>query len=179
MELENKMTIKGIIAKELIKHVDERGFFSEILRIDWNDVIEENHIVQFNLSYSYPNIVRAWHRHLRGQVDYFICIDGSIKVCAYDDREDSETYRELDEIVLSSERLRVIRIPGILWHGYKAIGTKPIKLLYGVNRLYDYENPDEERRPWNDPSIIPTSINGKKNDPRVGKSWDWYQTPNK
>ncbi len=171
--------IEGIKTKELLKHVDERGFFAEIMRQDWEKLLREDHIVQFNLSYSYPGIVRAWHRHLRGQVDYFICIEGSIKVCAYDDREDSETYGELDEIVLSSERLRVARIPGSLWHGYKAIGTKPIKLLYGVNRLYDYEDPDEERRPWNDANIIPTSINGKKDDPRVGKPWDWYHSPNK
>ncbi|MGQ9468434.1 MAG: hypothetical protein ACUVTD_01190 [Nitrososphaerales archaeon] len=37
-----------------------------------------------------------------------------------------------------------------------------------VNKLYDYDNPDEVRRPWNDP-IIPESINGKTEDPKVGK----------
>lgn len=171
--------IAGVEIKDLIKHVDERGFFTEIMREDWNTLLREDHIVQFNLSYSYPGIVRAWHRHLCGQVDYFICIEGSIKVCAYDDREDSETYGELDEIVISGERLRVARIPGILWHGYKAIGAYPIKLLYGVNRLYDYDTPDEDRRPWNDPNVIPISINGKNDDPRVGKTWDWYHQPNK
>lgn len=171
--------IEGIVVKDLIKHVDERGFFSELLREDWNELLGEDSIVQFNLSYSYPGIVRAWHRHLRGQVDYFICIEGAIKVCAYDDREDSETYGELDEIVLSSERLRVVRIPGILWHGYKAIGTKPIRLLYGVNRIYNSKDPDEERRPWDDTTIIPTSINGRTEDPRVGKPWNWLAAPHK
>ena len=112
-------------------------------------------------------------------MDYFICIEGSIKICAFDEREDSETFGEIDEIVLSDERLTLTRIPGILWHGYKAIGTKPIKLLYGVNTLYDYQNPDEERRPWNDPTIVPTLINGRSNDPRVGKPWDWNFSPHK
>ena len=123
--------------------------------------------------------MRAWHRHLRGQVDYFICIEGSIKVSAYDGREGPETYGEFDEIVTSSERLRVARLPGILWHGYKAIGTEPIRLLYRVNRLYDYEDPDEERRPWNDPTIIPKFIKGRKEDLRVGKPWDWFAAPYK
>ena len=171
--------IGDIEIKDLLKHVDERGFFVELMRGDWKELLREDRMVQLNLSYSHPGIVRAWHRHLRGQVDYFICIEGSIKVCTYDDREDSETYGELDEIILSSERLRVARIPGTLWHGYKAIGTKPIKLLYGTNRLYDYKNPDEERRPWNDPTIIPKSINGKTDDPRVGKPWDWNYPPHK
>lgn len=171
--------IDGIIIKDIKKFVDERGFFSEVLRDDWKDLLDNDKILQFNLSYSYPDIVRAWHRHVHGQVDYFICITGSIKVCAYDDRKDSETRGELDEIVLSEEKLRVARIPGILWHGYKAIGDKPIKMLYGVNSLYNYSKPDEERRPWNDNTIIPKSINGNSNDPRVGKAWDWYYSPNK
>jgi len=171
--------IDGIQIKDLIKNVDERGFLCELVREDWRDLLKDDKIAQFNLSSSYPNIVRAWHRHLRGQIDYFICIEGAVKICAYDDREGSETYGEIDEIVLSSERLRVVRIPGILWHGYKAIGTQPIKLLYGVNTLYDPKNPDEERRPWNDPTIIPTTINGRRDDPRVGKPWDWNYPPHK
>ena len=171
--------INGIEVKDLIKHVDERGFFAEIIRDDWKSLLDDDTIVQFNLSYSYPGIVRAWHRHLRGQTDYFVCIGGSVKICAYDDFEDSKTYRNLFEIVLSSERLRVVRVPGSLWHGYKTIGTNPIKLLYGVNRLYDYEDPDEERRIWNDPTIIPISINGRTDDPRVGKPWDWNYPPHK
>lgn len=171
--------IDGVIAKEIKKQVDERGFFSELLRSDWNSLIQDDKIIQINLSYAYPNIVRAWHKHLRGQIDYFICLEGAIKVCAYDDRKDSSTYGELDEIILSEESLKIARIPGILWHGYKAISMRPIKTLYCVTKLYDYENPDEERRPWNDKSIIPKSINGKIDDPRVGKIWDWNYPPNR
>lgn len=171
--------IDGIIVKDLIKNVDERGFFTELLRQDWKDLLAEDKIAQLNLSYSYPNIVRAWHRHLRGQVDYFMCIEGAIQVCAYDDRRDSKTLNELDEIILSEERLRIARIPGILWHGYRSIGNKPVKLVYGANKLYDYTNPDEERRPWNDTKIVPNFINGKKDDPRVGNSWDWLAPPHK
>jgi dTDP-4-dehydrorhamnose 3,5-epimerase len=171
--------IKGIKEREIIKHIDERGFFSEIIRKDWLELLEDDDIIQFNLSFSYPKIIRAWHRHSKGQVDFFICVDGTIKVCVYDDREESETYREIDEIVLSSEKLKVVRIPGSLWHGYMVIGYKPAKLLYGVNNLYDYEQPDEDRRPWNDTGIVPITINGKKDDPRVGKPWDWSYPPHK
>lgn len=171
--------INGIELRDIKKFVDERGFFSEILREDWKDLLHEDQIIQFNLSFSYPEIVRAWHRHLKGQIDYFICITGAIKVCAYDEREDSETFGELDEIILSEENLKIARIPGILWHGYKAIGEKPIKMLYGVNKLYNYQDPDEIRRPWNDRNIIPLTINGNKQDSRVGKVWDWNYSPNK
>ncbi|MFX1235551.1 MAG: dTDP-4-dehydrorhamnose 3,5-epimerase family protein [Promethearchaeota archaeon] len=171
--------IEGVVVKELKKFVDERGFFSELLRNDWSDLTQNDRILQINISHSYANIVRAWHRHSRGQVDYFICLQGSIKVCAYDDRKDSPTHRELDEIILSEESLKVARIPGILWHGYKAVSTKPTKTLYCVTKLYIYGDPDEERRPWNDKNIIPQSINGKFNDLRIGRSWDWNYSPNR
>ena len=70
--------IEGVTLKDLPKNIDERGFLSEILRSDWKEFLREAAIVQFNLSYSYPDVVRAWHRHLRGQVDYFICVDGAV-----------------------------------------------------------------------------------------------------
>ena len=163
--------MKGIVVKPLKKFADERGFFAEIMRKDWE--IFEEEIMQANLSVTYPNIVRAWHRHERGQVDYFLCIRGAGKICAYDDSG------EMAEIISSGENLQLVRIPGHYWHGFKAIGTEPAYLIYFVSRLYDYENPDEIRRPWNDPSIVPKSINGRKDDPRVGKPWDWFYPPHK
>ena len=163
--------MKGIVVKPLKKFADERGFFAEIMRKDWE--IFEEEIMQANLSITYPNIVRAWHRHERGQVDYFLCIRGAVKICAYDDSG------EMAEIISSGENLQIVRIPGHYWHGFKAIGTEPAYLIYFVSRLYDYENPDEIRRPWNDPSIVPKSINGRKEDPRVGKPWDWFYPPHK
>lgn len=171
--------INGIEIKDVTKNIDERGYFSELIREDWGEHLKGDKVVQLNLSYSYPGIVRAWHRHVRGQNDYFICLDGTVKICAYDDRLESKTFGELDEIILSSEKLRVARIPGILWHGYHAIGSQPVKVLYSVNMLYEYNNPDEERRPWDDPKIIPKTVNGKTNDPRVEKAWNWYYSPNK
>ncbi|MGA2669361.1 MAG: dTDP-4-dehydrorhamnose 3,5-epimerase family protein [Ignavibacteria bacterium] len=171
--------IDGVRVRDIIKNVDDRGYFSELLRTDWNDLLDDDKQVQINLSYSFPGIVRAWHRHLKGQNDYFICLDGTVKICAYDDRTNSKTYEELDEVILSGDRLRVARIPGILWHGYHAVGTHPVKVLYSVNTLYEYSQPDEERRPWNNSEIVPKTINGKANDPRVGKPWNWYYSPNK
>jgi len=171
--------LPGIRIYELKRFPDERGFFAEIMREDWKDFFGEDKVVQVNLSMSYPGIVRAWHRHLRGQVDYFVVVKGAMKICAYDDDKNSQTYGELTEIISTAEKLQVVRIPGHYWHGTKTIGVEPSLLIYFVTRLYDYSNPDEERRPWNDPTIIPKTINGKTNDPRVGKIWDWNYPPHK
>src|SRR6266581_503747 len=135
--------LPGVKVQDLKKNVDERGFFAEIMRQDWRELLGDDTIVQANLSYSFPGMIRAWHRHNRGQVD---------------------------EVVVSGERLQVVRIPGSYWHGTKTVGDKPSLTVYCVNRLYDVKSPDEDRRPWNDPTIV---------DVRTSKPHDWNQPPHK
>lgn len=159
--------LPGIVVRPLKRLADERGFFTEVMRKDWPDVIQDE-IVQANMSVSYPGMVRAWHRHQRGQVDHFLVVRGALKICAYDD----ET-QDLDEIISTGDNLQLIRVPGHYWHGFRVVGNEPAILVYFVNRLYNYEFPDEERISWKDPEVIPVSINGK-NDERCGKPWDWF-----
>ena len=166
--------LEGVRTIEINLLPDERGFFAEALRIDWNDFIENADIKQVNLSFSYPNIVRAWHRHLRGQIDHFLVIKGAMKICAYDEKTG-----KMSEIIATAKKPTIVRIPGKYLHGTKTISNEPSLLVYFVNRLYDYINPDEIRLDWNNPSIVPSEINGNKNDPRVGKSWDWFSPPHK
>jgi len=157
--------LEGVRIYELKKIPDERGFFAELLRRDWKEILGDEWIAQANLSYSYPGVIRAWHRHLRGQTDYFIVLQGAMRICAYDEKTG-----QLDEIIASEHKLQIVRIPGHYWHGTKTISDKPSLTLYFVTRLYDYSNPDEERRPWNDPRII---------DPKTGKPYDWNKPPHK
>jgi dTDP-4-dehydrorhamnose 3,5-epimerase len=172
--------IEGIRVYQAKKNLDERGYFAELFRDDWRDFLGSDHIVQLNTALTFPGIIRAWHRHKRGQNDYFVCLSGAIKVCAYDERDGSGTKDELVEIVLNGkEKLEIARITGECWHGYKSIGPEPALIAYGTTQLYDYKSPDEERRSWNDPKILPKSINGNRNDPRVGVPYDWNFPPHK
>ncbi|MGB9675846.1 MAG: dTDP-4-dehydrorhamnose 3,5-epimerase family protein [Candidatus Bathyarchaeales archaeon] len=166
--------LKGVKVQEINVIPDERGFFAEALRQDWKDLIEEEWVVQVNISYSYPNVVRAWHKHERGQVDYFLVLKGAMKICAYE-----EETGKMVEIIASGEKPSIVRIPGKYLHGTKTVSNTPSLTVYFVTKLYDYKNPDEIRRPWNDPKIIPTEINGRKDDSRVGKPWDWFHPPHK
>ncbi len=166
--------LKGVKTYKIKILPDERGFFAEALRQDWKDFLEEEQIIQINLSYSYPNIVRAWHRHTRGQIDHFLVLKGAIKICAYD-----EETRKMAEVIASAKKPTIVRIPGKYLHGTKTVSNEPSLLAYFVNRLYDYKDPDELRRPWNDQTIVPLEINGNKNDPRIGKPWDWFTPPHK
>lgn len=166
--------LQGIRIRPIKRISDERGFFTEVMRKDWTDLFAEDTIAQANFSFTYPDVIRAWHRHVKGQVDYFLALRGLIKICGFDDKTS-----EVNEIISSGLDLQVVRMPGHYWHGFKALGDEPAMLLYFTTNLYDAANPDEERRPWNDPALIPKIVNGKKDDARVGKPWDWNNLPHK
>ena len=168
-----ELSLEGVRTYDINLIPDERGFFAEALRQNWNEFIDE-WITQVNLSMSFPGMVRAWHRHNRGQVDYFLVIKGAMKICAYDEKT-----KRLAEVIGSGDKPTLIRIPGHYFHGTKTVSSEPSLTMYFVNRLYDYKNPDEERRPWNDPTIIPVEINGNKYDLRANKPWDWFYPPHK
>jgi dTDP-4-dehydrorhamnose 3,5-epimerase len=143
--------IDGVKTKELQVNVDERGHLVETFRRDW-DLFEEDPAMSY-YSVTYPGIVRAWHRHSRGQIDHFVCPQGRIKVGIFDERENSSTNGELDTFVIGEHNQQVIRIPGDCWHGFKPIGDEPALMINFPTNLYDYEDPDEERLPYDTDKI--------------------------
>ena len=165
--------LQGIKVKPLKIFADERGFFTEIFKSKMKEIFSEQ-IVQANLSITYPGIIRAWHKHERGQIDYFVVVKGAAKICAY-----KEESKELNEVISTGKEIQVVRVPGLYWHGFKALGNEPSIIIYFVNKLYDPKDPDEVRRDWKDPEIVPKKINDKKDDPRCNKPWDCVASPNK
>jgi dTDP-4-dehydrorhamnose 3,5-epimerase len=137
--------IEGVEVRDLQVNADERGHLVEIFRDDW-DLYDPEPAMSY-YSMSYPGVVRAWHRHERGQIDHFVCPKGRIKIGIYDDRDGSATRGDLDSFVIGEHSQQVVRIPGDCWHGFKAIGDEPAFLINFPTNLYDYENPDEERLP--------------------------------
>ena len=148
--------IHDVEVRDLQVNADERGHLVEIFREDW-ELFDPDPSMSY-YSMTYPGVVRAWHRHLRGQIDHFVCPKGRIKVGVYDGREDSSTEGELDTFVVGEHNQQVIRIPGDCWHGFKAIGDESAFLVNFPTNLYDYDDPDEERLP-HDTDKIPYDWN--------------------
>jgi dTDP-4-dehydrorhamnose 3,5-epimerase len=137
--------IDGVEVRDLQVNADERGHLVELFREDWELYDPEPAMSYYSMSY--PGVVRAWHRHRRGQIDHFACPKGRLKVGIYDDREESPTQGELNTFVIGEHNQQVVRIPGSCWHGFKVIGHDSAFLLNFPTNLYDYDDPDEERLP--------------------------------
>ena len=145
-------------------HHDDRGFIGEIIRQDWNDIIPDFIPKQFLISQSKPGIIRAWHRHLKNQIDILFVRKCKLNICAYDGDKNSKSYGKLVQIICDSKNPEMIMVPGHLWHGTKNISDETSETIYLINNLYDYETPDEERKNFDDSSII---------DPKTKKTFDW------
>lgn len=144
-------TIHDVRIKDLTINADDRGHLTEIYRTDWEFFNPSPSMAYYSVSY--PGIIRAWHRHHRGQVDYFVCPHGRIKVGIFDDRESSPTNGNLDTIIMGEQSQKIVRVPGDCWHGFKVVGDKRATLINFPTNLYDYDDPDEERLPYDTDKI--------------------------
>ena len=141
--------IQGVEIKQLTRHADERGYLMELVRSD--DAIFSK-FGQCYVSMNYPGVVRAWHWHKK-QDDFFVVVKGMIKVGLFDMREGSPTRGEADEYYLGDNNNIVLKIPPGVAHGYKTVGTEPSLLVNFPSELYNREQPDEYRLPWDTDQI--------------------------
>jgi len=141
--------IEGIIIKNLKPILDERGYLQECFRSDW-PMFEK--FGQAYITIAFPNVVKAWHMH-KIQMDNMVCVYGNGKLVLYDNRKESSTYKKINEIFFGEKNPLLITIPPFIWHGFKAIGKKKIIVLNCPTELFNYDNPDEHRLPYDTTEI--------------------------
>ena len=111
--------IEGVEIHPLRRIPDERGVIFHMLRCD------AAHFERFGEIYFsgvYPEVVKGWHRHKEMTLNYAVPV-GSIKFVLYDDRDGSPTHGELQEITLGEYNYALVKVPPMVWNGFKGIGT--------------------------------------------------------
>jgi len=132
--------IDGVVLKNLTTHIDERGFFREIIRVT-DDFFKEG-FGQWSHSLMYPGVIKAWHIHKK-QTDWWYVGTGVLKVVLYDKRPESATYRQSLEVMLGDGyEPSILKIPPGVAHGCKCLAG-PANLFYITSHTYD---PEEEGR---------------------------------
>lgn len=141
--------IEGAVVKQLRVIPDERGFLMEMLRND--DPVFER-FGQAYITACYPGVVKGWHFH-RKQTDHFVCVGGMAKVVLYDSREGSATNGQVQEFFMGERSPILLKIPPLVMHGFKAIGNQTAMIINFPTELFNYQEPDEFRVPWDSPEI--------------------------
>jgi len=141
-QTKGKVIIDGSAWRPLKQIPDERGRLMEIMRRDWEGFFTE--FGQCYLTTGYPGVVKAWHYH-RHQDDHFCVVHGMMKVVLYDDREGSPTRGVINEWIMGPLNPGVLKIPRLVFHGFKTISEHEALLINLPTNTYNYADPDEYR----------------------------------
>ncbi len=112
--------IDGVRVFPLKTFLDERGIVRHMLKCT------DPHFSRFGEIYFsaiFPGAIKGWHVHRKMELNYAV-ISGNIKLVLYDDRKDSPTYKELQEIFLGEDNYVLVKIPPHVVNGFKAVGNE-------------------------------------------------------
>lgn len=141
--------IDGVQTKKLKVIPDERGFLMEMMRAD-DEFFQR--FGQVYLSVCDPGYAKGWHYH-KVQTDHFVVVKGQGRVVLYDQREESPTHGEIQEFSMGERNPILLVIPPYVLHGITPDGDEPCYLINVPTEMYKYDEPDEYRVPFDDPSI--------------------------
>tara|TARA_Y100000591_G_C21731673_1_gene644463 strand:+ start:285 stop:734 length:450 start_codon:yes stop_codon:yes gene_type:complete len=139
--------IDGVKITKKKQFIDERGKIMRMLRVDDEEFIKFGEIY---FSFTYPGAIKAWHKHKKMTLTY-AAISGKIKLVLFDDRSNSPTKGNIEEIFLSDENYFTITIPPLIWNGFKSIENKSA-IIANCTDVPHFEE-EIERKDYNDPSI--------------------------
>ena len=112
--------IEGVKISELKVISDKRGKIMHMMRTD-SQVFKKFGEIYF--STIYKNIIKGWHWHLTSTLNY-ACIKGKVKLVLFDDRKNSKSKNQYQEIILTPEKYFLVTIPPNIWNGFKGIDTE-------------------------------------------------------
>ena len=140
--------IDGVIINPLKQIPDERGKVMHMLREDSDGFVGFGEIY---FSCVYPGAIKGWHIHKRMTLNYAVP-HGNIKFVLYDDRPESLTNGEVQEIFLGPDNYCRVTVPPMIWNGFKGIGTETAIVANCASIAHD---PDEIDRKDPFDSYIP------------------------
>lgn len=112
--------IEGVKVTPLKQILDERGKIMHMMRGDAEDFPGFGEIY---FSCVYPGAIKGWHIHKEMVLNYAVP-HGNIKFVLYDDRANSATRGELQEIFMGPDNYCLVTVPPMVWNGFKGMGNE-------------------------------------------------------
>jgi dTDP-4-dehydrorhamnose 3,5-epimerase len=112
--------IDGVKITPLRQILDERGKIMHMLR---SDAPGFQGFGEIYFSCIHPGAIKGWHIHKEMVLNYAVP-HGNIKFVLYDNRTDSPTRGELQEIFMGPDNYCLVTVPPMVWNGFKGIGQE-------------------------------------------------------
>jgi dTDP-4-dehydrorhamnose 3,5-epimerase len=140
----NRITIEGVVVRDLTVHLDGRGEVTELWSKPWlqEGMVEFEHVYQ---SATDAGVVKSWHYH-QVHTDQFVVTRGKLQVALADIRPDSPSFGQVNTVFLGTQRPRLIKIPPMVMHGWKALSEPEVIVVNLQSHVFTLE--DEFRVPW-------------------------------
>jgi|SRR3989338_3672533 len=131
--------IDGVSIQRLKQIVDERGKVMHMLRAD-SPLFTKFGEIYFSIVN--PGVVKAWKKHYK-MTQYFAVPVGMIRLVIYDDRKNSTSYGRVEILNIGEENYCLIKIPPLVWYGFKGISLMPALIANCTDIPHD---PEESER---------------------------------
>ena len=141
----NIATIDGVLVHDLKIHNDGRGEVTELWSQPWIDLgfMMPAHCYQSATDFG---VVKCWHLH-DIHTDQFTVTRGKLQVTIADIRETSPTFGQVNTFFIGSLSPKIIKIPPMLIHGWKALTAPEVLVVNFQTHVFDVQ--DEFKFPWN------------------------------
>lgn len=128
--------IEGVVIQKLKQIVDDRGKVMHMIRAD-SPLFKKFGEIYFSVVNH--DAVKAWKRHLK-MTQHIAVPVGSIRLVIYDNREGSISFGKLEIIEIGENNYALVRIPPLVWYGFKGISSVPALIANCTDLSHD---PDE------------------------------------
>ncbi len=133
----------------------EDGTVAEVARAAWPEI--DQPVLQVHITTTLPGRTRAWGLH-QASTDRLFVVKGLVSIVVYDGRQDSPTFRAVNEFRVSERNPGLLVIPPNLFHGWCNIGVDEAYLINMPSSQYEHDGPDALDLPYESPeaeAIVP------------------------
>lgn len=114
---------------------DDRGKIMHIMKSSDNQFSSFGEVY---CSTVFPGVVKGWHMHKKMTLNYVV-LKGNIKFVLFDDRPESKSYKEIQEIIIGENQYVMVTVPPFVWNGFKGIGLEEAFVINFTDISHDPE----------------------------------------
>lgn len=124
--------IEGVVIQELKQIVDTRGRVMHMLRAD-SPLFTRFGEIYFSVVN--PGVVKAWKCHPHTTQHLAVPV-GRIRLVLYDDRQNANSYGQLEVMDIGEDNYVLVRIPPSVWYGFRGMSKTPALIANCIDHPY-------------------------------------------